>query len=205
MPERAACDDRAESRSHGLCRRRSAPEAVLSTARAAVQRPATGRGYRRMQLGRDCTEADDCIGARSGRSLEIGDEHGAHAFRSAALLCSLAKRGTPGRGRPHLWSRPGAPVWARVPYRSDRPSALRRSALLRTGRAALTASGSSRSRGLRGGQSSGLVAVLAVGVYETVFSLVGRGVRGHDRDRVAGGGEPSFPVLGAWWLLIDAE
>jgi hypothetical protein len=91
------------------------------------------------------------------------------------------------------------------PVRSDRPSALRRSALLRTGRAALTASGSSRSRGLGGGQSSGLVAVLAVGVYETVFSLVGRGVRGHDRDRVAGGGEPSFPVLGARWLLIDAE
>jgi hypothetical protein len=79
-------------------------------------RPQRGRSprIRRMQDGRDCAEAADCIGACTGRSLEIGDEHGAQALRSAALLCF--RQGWD-RARPHFWSRPGAPVWARVPHR----------------------------------------------------------------------------------------
>jgi hypothetical protein len=124
---------------------------------------------------------------------------------SQRITASIRVAGAVGSLQVACWCRRRAAVRSRVPRWSDRPNALRRSALLRTGPAALAASGSSRSRGLGGGQSSGPCAVSAVGVYETVISLVGRGVRGHDRDRVAGGSEPSFPVVGGWWLLIDRQ
>ena len=76
---------------------------------------------------------------------------------------------------------------------SDRSGASRRRTLLRTGRASFPASGSSKPWWLVGGQKCRAV---AVGVYETVFSLVRRASRLDDRDRRAGGGQPCAQSLG---------
>src|SRR5205807_8604155 len=78
---------------------------------------------------------------------------------------------------------------------ADRPGALRRRTLLRTGRASFPASGSSKPCWLVGGQKCRSAAVGAAGVYETVVSLVRR--VGHwldDHDRRAGGRQPCFPI-----------
>ena len=68
-----------------------------------------------------------------------------------------------------------------------------------TGRASFPASGSSKPCWLVGGQKRRAV---AMGVYETVFSLVRcAGHRLDDRDRRAGGGQPLRPIARGLWLL----
>jgi hypothetical protein len=98
---------------------------------------------------------------------------------------------------------------------SGRPSALLRSAPLRTGRAAFTASGSSKPIGVACGQkcrvtavAAGGVPAVAVGVCETVFGFVRRAVapRGDVNDRLAGGGLPLLPLAwGLWRVLCGQE
>ena len=80
------------------------------------------------------------------------------------------------------------------------PSALLRSALLRTGRAPFNASGSSTPWWHRGCRRS-VAAVGAVGVYETAFSRARRaGRRDRDHpDRRAGAGQPPLPVAWGLW------
>ena len=86
---------------------------------------------------------------------------------------------------------------ATLPQVSGRPDALLRPAPLGTGRAGSLASGSSEPWWLVGGQKCLASAVVAVGMYETGFSRVRRGLLRHDRDdRGAGAGQPVFPLFG---------
>jgi hypothetical protein len=62
------------------------------------------------------------------------------------------------------------------------------------------------------GRSAGPLAALGVllfaasGVYETGFSLVrGAAYRRGDRDRGAGAGQPSFPLVRGLWLVLDGQ
>ena len=103
--------------------------------------------------------------------------------------------------------RKSEPARESLVHRSGRPSALRRSAPLRTGRARFRAPGSSKPRRLVGGRKCRAAAgVAAAGVYETGFLLVGRAVAGDDLDeRLSGGHQPPFPFVGVLWSVAIGQ
>src|SRR6516164_3165585 len=75
------------------------------------------------------------------------------------------------------------------------------------GRAAFTASGSSKPGWLVGVVQCRAAAFAAVGVYETGVSLLRRArFPRRDRvDRLAGGGEPLFPLPRVLWPVLDGD
>ena len=95
-----------------------------------------------------------------------------------------------------------------------RPGALLRPAPLRTGRARLCASGSSKPLGLAGGQKCRAISLpgvlpVAVSVQETECSLVRRAARlGGDRvagHRLAGDRQPLLPLVRALRRAVGVE
>ena len=139
-----------------------------------------------------------------------GHEHGPGTTPSISIEPPInaftpmraTSRRKPARSSPRPWLPDGTRA-----LRPGKPATLLWPAPLRTGLAPFNASGSSKPRGLVGGQKRRAPAVAAAGVYETGFVFVWlRVLRGDDLDDcLAGISQPRLPldlVNRADWLPV---